>query len=165
MGLVSIWLTHFTCLSIVSDNDIGYWIFFWVFVSQPCSLVWFIGFFMLKYFFLLISLVEYLLLCAPNVRMLYLFAYHGFDNLSQWQLLVVLSSYVFVYHHHFATPIIVCSYVLLVVWLGLQYLQFVFKYWDFVYTESCWHFSCMVLLFGSLLWACSLVDVSSIFQG
>ena len=153
---------------------IGYWVFlimvlvtefFLVFVSQPCTLVWMIGFFMLKYFSLLISLVECFMLSALNVRMLYLFAYHGLDNLSQWQLLVGLSIYVFVHYHHIAAPIILCSCVLLVVWLGLQYLQFVFKYWNFVYSEYCWHLSCVVLLFGSLLWAYSLADVSSIFQG
>ena len=152
--------------------SIGYWVFlimvlvtdfFWVFVSPPCTLVWMIGFFMLKYFSWLISLVECFMLSALNVRMLYLFAYHGLDNLSHWQLLVVLSIYVFVHYHHIAAPIILCSCVLLVVWLGLQYLQFVFKYWNLLYTESCWHLSCVVLLFGSLLWACSLADVSSIF--
>ena len=167
MGLVFIWLAHFTCLSI--DVGYRYWLLSFydniMCVSQPCALVWMICYFMLKYFPMFISLVECFVLSALNVRMLYLFAYHGHDYLSHWQLLVVLSIYVFVHYHHFAAPIILCSCVLLVVWLGLQYLQFVFKYWDFVYTESCWHLSCVVLLFGSLLWACSLADVSSIFQG
>ena len=167
MGLVSFWLTHFTCLSI--DVGVRYWLLSFydniMYVSHPCALVWMIGFFMLKYFSLLISLVEYFMLTALNVRMLYLFAYHGLDNLSQWQLLVVLSIYVFVHYHHIAAPISLCSNVLLFVGFGLQYLQFVLKYWNFVYTESCWHLPCVVLLFGSLLWAYSLADVSSIFQG
>ena len=68
------------------------------------------------------------MLSALNVRMLYLFAYHGLDNLSQRQVLVVLSIYVLVHYHHIAAPIILCSCVLLVVWLGLHYLQFVFIY-------------------------------------
>jgi len=163
MGLVSIWLTHFTCLSIVSDNDIGYW-FFFVCISTLYSSMddWALH---VEIFPLLISLMVYFMLSALNVRMLYLFAYHGLDNLSQWQLLVVLSIYVFVHYHHIAAPIILCSCVLLVVWLGLHYLQFVFVYWYSVYTESCWHWSCVVLVFGSLLWECYLADVSSIFQG
>ena len=55
------------------------------------------------------------MLSALNVRMLYLFAYHGLDNLSQRQVLVVLSIYVLVHSHHIAAPIILCSCVLLVV--------------------------------------------------
>ena len=68
------------------------------------------------------------MLSALNDRMLYLFAYHGHDKLSHRQLLVVLSIYIFVHYHHIAAPIIVCSCVLLVVWLGQHYLQFVFIY-------------------------------------
>ena len=37
-----------------------------------------------------------------------------------------LSLYAFVHYHHFAAPVILCSLVLLEVWLGLHYLQFVF---------------------------------------
>ena len=51
-------------------------------VSQPCALVWMICYFMLKYFPMFISLVECFVLSALNVRMLYLFAYHGLDYLS-----------------------------------------------------------------------------------
>ena len=53
-------------------------------------------------------------------------------NLSHWQLLVVLSIYIFVHYHHIAAPIILWSCVLLVVGLRLQYLQFVLKYWNFL---------------------------------
>ena len=59
-----------------------------------------------KIFFLIISMVEYSMLSDLNVWMLYQFAYHGLDNLSQWQLLVVfvhlclcaLSPYCCTYH-------------------------------------------------------------------
>ena len=46
------------------------------------------------------------MLSALNVRMLYLFAYHGLDNMSQRQVLVVLSIYVLVHYHYIAANII-----------------------------------------------------------
>jgi len=51
-------------------------------VSQPCALVWMLCYFILKYFPMFISLVECFMISVLNVRMLYLFAYHGHGNLS-----------------------------------------------------------------------------------
>ena len=130
MGLVFIWLAHFTCLSI----DVRFWC--WLLscyenimcVSQLCALVWMICYFMLKNFPMFISFVECFMLFALSVRMPYLFAYHGHDNLFHWQ-----------FCHLFCLSMSLCTITILLhyLWycwkfcLGLHYLQFVFIYWIF----------------------------------
>ena len=102
-----------------------------------------------------ISFVACFMISVLNVRMLYLFAYHGHGKLSHWQFCLILSLYAFLRYHHFAAPVILCTLVLLEVWLGLHYLQFVFMYWNLCFSllfasnhvdiylvwYSCWFFA------------------------
>ena len=165
MGLVSIWLTHFTCLSI--DVGFRYWLLSFhdniMYVSQPCALVWMTGFFMLKYFPLFISLVEWFMLSALNVWMLYMFAYHGHDNLSHWQvcqlfcLSMSLCTITILLHLLFCASLYCWKFG----WVCTIFSLYL--YIEIVLLNLDWHVSCVVLLFGSLLWACYLADVSSIF--
>ena len=85
------------------------------------------------------------------VQMLSLFAYHGHGKLSHWQFWLNLSLYALLHYHHYATPVILCTLVLMEVCLGLHYLKFVFMYWNLYFftsicIESCWYLYCVVLL-------------------
>ena len=117
-------------------------------VSQPCALVWMTCYFMLKYFPMFLFLVECFMLSALNVRMLYLFAYHGHDNLSHWQFcqLFCLSMSLCI-----ITILLLLSFCAPLYWLevclGLHYLQFVFIYWNFFH----WILLTFILC-GTVVW-------------
>ena len=102
-----------------------------------------------------ISLVECFMLSALSVRMPYLFAYHGHDNLSHWQ-----------FCHLFCLSMSLCTIYDIVgsfVWVCTIFSLYLYIE---IFFESCWHLSCVVLLFGSLLWACfscrCLVDLPGV---
>ena len=102
------------------------------------------------FFPMFISYVVCFMISVLNVQMLSLYAYHGHGKLSHWQFWLNLSLYALLHYHHFAAPVILCTLVLMEVWLGLHYLKFVFMYWNL----------CFSLLFASnhvdiyLVWYC-----------
>ena len=101
-------------------------------------------------FSMFISFVACFMISVLNVRMLYLFAYHGHGKLSHWQFCLNLSLYALLYYHHFAAPVILCTLELMEVCLGLHCLKSIFMYWNL----------CCSLLFASdhvdiyLVWYC-----------
>jgi len=163
IGFMFIWLAHFTCLHI--DIRFRCWLLSCfeniMCVSQPCALVWMMCYFMLKFFPMFISLVECFMLSALSVRMPYLFAYHGHDNLSHWQ-----------FCHLFSFSMSLCTITIL-----LHYLWYC---WKVLFGSALSSVCIYILKFFLnlvdiyLVWYCCLVlycgviflaDVSSIFQG